>query len=118
MGQFRTELFIDMLILILHCRDAESIHLIEQFIALYECDTKDTKLSNGEYLALYVDITNLIMHNNIDITNADTLLITYKAHPLVVKAPELYTTLKSIINDKEPLSKDIADQYRKELNAI
>lgn len=118
MGQFRTELFIDMLILILHCRDAESIHIIEQFIALYERDAKDTKLSNGEYLDLYVDITKLIMHNNIDITNADTILIKYKAHPVVVKDPELYTTLKSIINDKEPLTKDIADQYRKELNAV
>ena len=118
MAQFRVELFIDMLILMLHHRDAESIYIVEQFIALYERDTKDAKLANGEYLDLYLDITKMIMHNNIDITNADTILIKYKAHPVVVKDPELYTTLKSILSDTTPLSNDLVELYRKELSAV
>ena len=60
--QFRTEVFVDMLILMLHKRDADNINLVEKFIALYEKDTKDAKLANSEYLDLYVDITKTVMY--------------------------------------------------------
>ena len=118
LAQFRVELFIDMLILMLHSRDAESIHIVEQFIALYERDTKNAKLSNGEYLDLYVDITKMIMRDNIEAANADKILIKYKAHSVVVKDPELYTTLKSILSDTTPLPNELVDKYREELTAV
>ena len=118
LAQFRVELFIDMLILILHSRDAESLHIVERFIGLYERDTKDAKLSNGEYLDLYVDITKMIMRENIDTSAVDKILIKYKAHAVVVKDPELYTTLKSILSDTTPLTNDLIDKYREELTAV
>ena len=73
--QFRTEVFVDMLILMLHKRDADNINLVEKFIALYEKDTKDAKLANSEYLDLYVDITKTVMYGAVDDVNADTILI-------------------------------------------
>ena len=118
MVQFNTELFIDMLVLMLHHRDADSINLVERFIELYEHDTKDTKLANKEYLDLYVDITKTVMYGNQDTCSADTILIKYKANPVVVKDPELYTTLKSILNDTTPLSDELVEIYKKELTGI
>lgn len=116
--QFSTEVFVDMLILMLHKRDADNINLVEKFIALYEKDTKDAKLANSEYLDLYVDITKTVMYGAVDDVNADTILIKYKSNEVIIKDPELYTSLKSILNDKEPLSDELTNYYRKELTGI
>jgi len=118
MIQFTNELFVDMLILILHCRDVNSIQLIEKILALYEEETKDTKLANGEYLSLYIELIKLVLYNTLDLNNVDTILLKYKANPVIVKDPELYTSLKSIFSDTNPLAPDMVKYYQQELLAL
>jgi hypothetical protein len=119
MPQFTTELFVDMLILILHCKDVVSVQLVERMLALYEEETKgNTKLANGEYLDLYVEMIKLVLHNTLDLNNVDTILLKYKANPVIVKDPELYTSLKSILSDATPLNQDMIKYYQNEILAV
>ena len=118
MIQFTNELFVDALILILHSKDVTSVQLVEKLLELYQEETKDTKLNNSDYLNLYIELIKLVLHNTLDVNNADTVLLKYKAEEIIVKDPELYTSLKSILSDSTPLTADMIKYYQQELLAV
>lgn len=113
------ELLIDSLILLLHSNDELSRKLVKQLLEAYENENKNLSLADDEYIELYVTIIQQIYECSIDIRNQsaiESFLLKFKANPLVLKDPELYTTLKSIFSDISDLSVDMIKYYQTELS--
>lgn len=119
---FSIDLFIDALILLIHIDDPNMRFFIGQILDAYERETKRDKVSNSEYYDLYIFLIRDAIERNLTIRNTtemDALLLRLKSNPLVIKDPELYSTLRSIFTNTDELKPDQIKTYMRELaNAV
>lgn len=120
MPQFTIELFVDALILALHCKDVLSRSLVAQLLEAYDKAVEKSTPMHGEHLNFYVMLIRSVLEINIDINNhaeVESFLLKFKANPLITKDPELYTTLKNIFNATNPLADDTVNYYQNEIRS-
>lgn len=94
---FTVDLFVDALILVLHFNTAEVHTLINRLITIYEEETKNNTESN-EIFEFYINLIKEIITLNLNINNTaeiDTFILKFKGNPLLIKDPELYTSLRN-----------------------
>lgn len=106
---FTIDLFVDALLLVLHFNTAEVKMLVNQIIDIYEKETKESTYMENEFFGLYIHLIREVMGMNININeprDVEAFLLKFKSNPLVIKDPELYTTLKRIFTDKTEITKE------------
>lgn len=120
MQPFTVELFVDALILVLHCKDLVSRQLANDLISLYEKTIQNNSMLDSEYLALYASLIKQVIDTDISVDNQSTtesFLLKFKSNPAIVKDPEIYTTLKKIFSDTQPIAENTLEYYQNELRA-
>lgn len=120
MQPFTVELFVDALILVLHCKDLTSRQLVTDLIQAYEKTIQNNSMLDSEYLALYASLIRHVLDTGISVDNQSTtesFLLKFKSNPTIIKDPELYTTLKKIFSDSRELAQDTFNYYQEELRA-
>lgn len=118
MFYFTVELFIDALILLLHCNTPEIQNIIKDILIIYEKETKNSAYMENEFFDFYIHLINEIMKLNISIqdqTELETFLLKFKSSNIVSKDPELYTTLKNIFTDTTEMSREKFQLLKKKL---
>lgn len=106
---FTADLFIDVLILLLHSKNEQVVKLVNAILALYEKETKDSAYMSNETFSFYIYLIQEVMQRNISIndqTEIEAFLLKFKSNALMKKDPELYTSLRSIFTDRNPISSD------------
>ena len=106
---FTVELFIDALILVLHYRNSDVQLLVNKIIEIYEAETKDSAYMENEFFELYIRLIQEVIHLKIDpdnVNDIEVFLLKFKSSPLIMKDPELYSTLKRIFTDTTTLTKE------------
>ena len=106
---FTVELFIDALILVLHYRTADVQILVNKILEIYEAETKESAYMENEFFDLYIRLIQEVLQLRVDpdnVNDVEIFLLKFKSSPLVLKDPELYTTLKRIFTDKTTLTKE------------
>ena len=105
---FTVELFIDALILVLHTTDGDARKLVQELLDLYAKEERGS-VRDTDFYELYVGLIKEVMSKSITVNDEkeiEAMVLKLKSHPVLVKDPELYTNLKKIFTDKEPLPKD------------
>ena len=113
------ELFVDSLILIMHAKDSTSVSLVKSLLTQYDKESVNATYTNGQYIELYVDLIRQVISSNLDGTNKgqmESFLLKFKSNPLVLKDPELYSTLRRIFLESD-LTQEMIEYYRTELSA-
>jgi hypothetical protein len=113
------ELFVDSLILIIHAKDSTSVSLVKSLLTQYDKESVNATYTNGQYIELYVDLIRQVISSNLDGTNKgqmESFLLKFKSNPLVLKDPELYSTLRRIFLESD-LTQEMIEYYRTELSA-
>lgn len=114
-----TELFVDSLILIIHAKDSVSVSLVRSLLEQYDKESANASYANGQYIELYVDLIRQVLLSNIDDTNKgqmESFLLKFKSNDLVMKDPELYSTLRRIFLESS-LTQEMIENYHTELSA-
>lgn len=114
-----TELFVDSLILVIHARDSVSVSLVKAVLDQYDKESANGSYTNGQYTELYVNIIRQVLVSNLDAHNKgqlESFLLKFKSNDVVMKDPELYSTLRRIFIESN-LTDEMAEYYRTELSA-
>lgn len=118
MNFFTVDLFVDALILILHHNTPKVRMFVNRILEIYEAESKEATNVQEDFFQLYIVLIREVMSRNLsikDTTEIETFLLKFKSNPLVLKDPELYTTLKKIFTD----SSDMEDvEYQQLLSKI
>ena len=120
MQPFTVELFVDALILILHCKDLVSRQLVNDLVNAYEKTISANSMLNSEYLTLYSVLIKQVLQTNIELSNqstAEAFILKFKSNPTIVKDPELYTTLKKIFLDTSTPAEDTIKYFQDEIRS-
>lgn len=119
---FTIDLFVDALILVLHFNNGEVQNLLRQLLDIYEKETKESTYMENEFFAFYIHLIKEVITMNLDPNNRndiESFLLKFKSNPMVMKDPELYTTLKTVFTDRSDLSKDKYEYLTRKLsNAV
>ena len=106
---FTVELFIDALILVLHYRTAEVQILINKIVEIYEQEKKESAYMENEFFELYLRLIQEVISLKVDpenVNDVEVFLLKFKSSPVILKDPELFTTLKRIFTDRTTLTKE------------
>lgn len=104
---FSIELFVDALVLALHCKTGEVVLLLEQILEIYDQETKDSTYMENDLFNFYALLIREVLNRDITITDkseVEEFLLKFKSSPILAKDPEFYTTLKKIFTDENELS--------------
>lgn len=119
---FTIDLFVDALVLLLHANTSKIQQAVNKLIEIYEQEAKETTYMENEFFDFYVHLIREVMLLGITVDNqadVEAFLLKFKSSPLLVKDPELFTTLKTIFTDTTPMDKDrVAYNLRKITNCI
>lgn len=119
MMYFTVGLFIDMMIVVLNFNNPEVIGLIKRIIEIYNIETKESTYMENESFNFYINIIQELMDSGTTIKDTSAIegfLLRFKSDPVIVKDPELYTTLKNVFTDKNDISHDRYQYLIRKLN--
>ena len=108
----KIDYLVDALVLLLHDNRPDYQQLVKKVIDAYESDKiKGISQTNKEeeIANLYICLIQEVIASGITVEDSkgiDTFILKFKSNPLLTKDPELFTTLKDIFTDKEPLDED------------
>ena len=112
MQLLKIDYLVDALVLLLHDNRPDYQQLVKKVIDVYESDKiKGISQTNKEeeIANLYTYLIQEVIASGITVEDSkgiDTFILKFKSNPLLTKDPELFTTLKEIFTDKEPLDED------------
>lgn len=112
MQLLKNDYLVDALVLLLHDNRSDYQILVQKVLDSFEADKikgitqtgKEEEISN-----LYVYLIREVLTSGVTIDDTkgiDTILLKLKSNPLLMKDPELFTTLKGILTDKAPLDEE------------
>lgn len=112
MQVLKLDYLVDSLILLLHDNKPEYQNLIQKVIAIFETEKPGVVTvtdKDNDVGKLYIYLIKEVMELGItveDKKDIDAFILKFKSNPLLTKDPELFTTLKGIFTDLEPLEED------------
>lgn len=106
---FTADLFIDALVLVLHVRNDHVLHLIESLMEIYEQESRESTFVENETLTFYLFLLQEVLARRItvkDTNEIEAFFLKFKANALLRKDPEIFSSLRKVFTDTEPLSEE------------
>ena len=115
---FSPDLFLDAINLISNSREVEHIKIIKELLALYDDSDNLHSSVQDDLTIFYVQLLKDLVATDIDVENDRdqlAILLKYENHSILMKYPNVLTTLESIFKSDKKLKEKRIDQLVEKL---